>query len=75
MSSHAFKARYGLLCVAVPFSFAIQPLLLSWLTANLRSTGATTLAVPMNVSIGQAGQIVGASEQESPVSFRGLTDD
>ncbi|EKM51587.1 uncharacterized protein PHACADRAFT_212228 [Phanerochaete carnosa HHB-10118-sp] len=59
LPSHAFKARYGLLCVAVPFTFAIQPLLLSWLTANLRSTDATMLALPLNISIGQAGQIVG----------------
>lgn len=60
LPSHAFKARYALLCIAVPFSFAIQPPLLSWLSANLRSTGAATLALPLNVSIGQAGQIVGA---------------
>lgn len=57
---HAFKARYGLLCVAVAFSFASIPPLLSWLTANLRNTGASTLAVPLNVSIGQFGQIIGA---------------
>ncbi|GJE95953.1 MFS general substrate transporter [Phanerochaete sordida] len=59
LPSHAFKARYGMLCVAVSFSFASIPPLLSWLTANLRSTGASTLAVPLNVSIGQIGQIVG----------------
>lgn len=59
LPSHSFKARYGLLCVAVSFSFASIPPLLSWLTANLRNTGAATLAVPLNVSIGQIGQIVG----------------
>jgi len=59
LPSHSFKARYGLLCIAVPFSFAMEPPLLSWLTANLRSTNAATLAVPMSVAIGQAGQIVG----------------
>ncbi|KAI0804654.1 MFS general substrate transporter [Irpex lacteus] len=59
LPSHAFKARYGLLCVSVAFSFAANPLLLSWLTANLRNTGAATLAVPLNVSIAQIGQIVG----------------
>ncbi|KAI0084559.1 MFS transporter [Irpex rosettiformis] len=59
MPSHAFKARYGLLCIAVAFSFTSNPLLLSWLTANLRNTGATTLAVPLTVSLGQIGQIVG----------------
>ncbi|KAJ3542189.1 hypothetical protein NM688_g5998 [Phlebia brevispora] len=59
LHSQAFKARYGLLCVAVPFSFASIPPLLSWLAANLRNTGAMTLAIPLNVSIGQIGQIVG----------------
>ncbi|THG98012.1 hypothetical protein EW026_g4097 [Hermanssonia centrifuga] len=59
LPSQAFKARYGLLCVAVSFSFASIPPLLSWLTANLKNTGASTLAVPLNVSIGQFGQIVG----------------
>ncbi|EKM51124.1 uncharacterized protein PHACADRAFT_263116 [Phanerochaete carnosa HHB-10118-sp] len=59
LPSDSFKARYGLLCVAVPFSFAMEPPLLSWLTANVRSTSAATLAVPMNVAIGQVGQIVG----------------
>lgn len=48
-----------MLCVAVPFSFAVNPPLLSWLTANLRNTGAMTLGVPMNVSIGQIGQLIG----------------
>lgn len=55
----SFKTRYGLLCVAVSFSFASIPPLLSWLTANLRNTGASTLAVPLNVTIGQIGQFVG----------------
>ncbi|TFY69965.1 hypothetical protein EVG20_g2930 [Dentipellis fragilis] len=59
LPSTAFKARYGILCVAASFSFASIPPLLSWLTANLRGTGASTLAVPLNVSIGQIGQIVG----------------
>ncbi|KAI0338694.1 MFS transporter [Trametopsis cervina] len=59
LPAEAFKARYGLLCVAVAFSFSSTPPLLSWLTANLRNTGAATLSVPLNVSIGQIGQIVG----------------
>ncbi|EKM51125.1 uncharacterized protein PHACADRAFT_213026 [Phanerochaete carnosa HHB-10118-sp] len=59
LPSDAFKARYGLLCVAVPFSFAMEPSLLSWLTANVRGTSAATLAVPMNLASGQIGQIVG----------------
>ncbi|KAF5344590.1 hypothetical protein D9758_013907 [Tetrapyrgos nigripes] len=55
----AFKARYGVLCLAVSFSFGSIPPLLSWLTANLRSTASTTLGVPMNVSMGALGQIIG----------------
>ncbi|KAI0329739.1 MFS general substrate transporter [Cubamyces sp. BRFM 1775] len=55
----AYVARYGVLCVALPFAFAISAPCLSWLTANLRNTGATTLAVPLNVSIATIGQITG----------------
>lgn len=59
LPSHAFKARYGLLCVATSFTFASVPPMLSWLTANLRNTGALTLGVPMNVALSQIGQIIG----------------
>ena len=59
ISPTAFKARYGILVLAVSFSFASIPPLLSWLTGNLRTTGAMTLGVPLNVSIGQIGQIIG----------------
>ncbi|KAI0819999.1 MFS general substrate transporter [Trametes gibbosa] len=55
----AFTARYGVLCVALSFAFAISAPSLSWLTANLRNTGASTLAVPLNVSIATIGQITG----------------
>lgn len=55
----ALAARYGVLCVALPFAFAISAPSLSWLTGNLRSTGASTLAVPLNVSIAAIGQITG----------------
>ncbi|KAF9259247.1 MFS general substrate transporter [Marasmius fiardii PR-910] len=65
----AFKARYGVLCVAVSFAFSSIPPLLSWLTANLRTTTSTTLSVPMNVSFGGVGQIIGVyiyKANESP---------
>ncbi|KAI0370672.1 MFS transporter [Pilatotrama ljubarskyi] len=55
----AFKTRYVFLCIALSFSFACTPPSLSWLTANLRSTGAATLAIPVNVAFGQLGQIIG----------------
>ncbi|KIP07855.1 hypothetical protein PHLGIDRAFT_117727 [Phlebiopsis gigantea 11061_1 CR5-6] len=56
---HSFKARYGLLCIATAFTFASTPPQVSWLTANLRNTGALTLGVPMIISLGQIGQIIG----------------
>lgn len=57
----AFAARYAVLCVAVSFAFSVAGPMLSWLTGNLRGTGATTLIVPLNVSIAAGGQIIGAS--------------
>ncbi|KAI0739402.1 MFS transporter [Daedaleopsis nitida] len=65
----AFKARYVFLIFALSFSFSCIPPSLSWLTANLRSTGAATLAVPLNVAFGQLGQIIGVyiyKDSESP---------
>jgi len=70
LPSHEFKARYGLLCLAVTFAFASIPPLLSWLTANLKHTGASMLATALNVSIGQIGQVVGIyiyKSSEAPV--------
>ncbi|KAI1794062.1 MFS general substrate transporter [Ganoderma leucocontextum] len=65
----AFTARYAVLCVAVPFAFSISGPTLSWLTANLRGTGASTLAVPLNGSLATFGQIIGIfiyKSSESP---------
>ncbi|KIP07861.1 hypothetical protein PHLGIDRAFT_404972 [Phlebiopsis gigantea 11061_1 CR5-6] len=59
LPSHAFKARYAALCVTVPFIFATNPPQLSWLTANIADTGVMTLALPLNQSIGQIGQLIG----------------
>ena len=59
LPSTAFTARYAVLCVAVPFAFSISGPTLSWLTANLRGTGASTLAVPLNGSVATFGQIIG----------------
>ncbi|KAJ7571965.1 MFS transporter [Mycena floridula] len=55
----AFRARYGVLCIAVSFAFSCFPPVLSWLTSNTRSTSASILAVPCSVSTGAIGQIVG----------------
>ncbi|KAI0745850.1 MFS general substrate transporter [Earliella scabrosa] len=65
----AFTARYGVLCAAVSFAFAISGPTLSWLTGNLRGTGASTLAVPLNGSVATFGQITGLfiyKSSESP---------
>ncbi|ETW76666.1 major facilitator superfamily [Heterobasidion irregulare TC 32-1] len=55
----AFKARYAMLCLASSFTYSVNPCLLSWLTANLRNTSATTLAVALNFTLGNIGQIIG----------------
>ncbi|KAI0743512.1 MFS general substrate transporter [Daedaleopsis nitida] len=65
----AFTARYAVLCVAVSFAFSIAGPTLSWLTGNLRGTGASTLAVPLNGSVATFGQITGIfiyKSRESP---------
>ncbi|EIM84794.1 MFS general substrate transporter [Stereum hirsutum FP-91666 SS1] len=54
-----FKARYGMLCMAASWAYACNPSLLSWLTANLKSTTATSLSVALNVTLGTLGQIIG----------------
>ncbi|KAI8995263.1 MFS transporter [Trametes punicea] len=69
LPSDAFKARYTFLCFGLSFSFACIPPYLSWLTANLRSTGASTLAIPLNIAFGQLGQIIGVyiyKDSEAP---------
>ena len=70
LPAESFKLRYTFFVIALSFSFACIPPLLSWLTANLRSTGASTLAVPLNVSIGQVGQIIGKATLHCPYMTR-----
>ena len=53
--------RYVFLCVALSFSFACNPTSMSWLSANLRSMAAATLAIPLIGAFGQLGQIIGES--------------
>ncbi|KAF9892343.1 hypothetical protein FE257_002120 [Aspergillus nanangensis] len=55
----AYLHRYGCLIVATSGAFACIPPLLGWLSANLRSTAGTGLAIALNVSVGAPGQIVG----------------
>ncbi|PWY64772.1 MFS transporter [Aspergillus heteromorphus CBS 117.55] len=55
----AYLHRYGCLIVAACGSFACIPPLLGWLSANIRSTSGTGLAIALNVSFGAPGQIVG----------------
>jgi predicted MFS family arabinose efflux permease len=64
-----YSARYGCLIVASCGTFATIPILLGWLSANLRSTSAQGLALALNISFGAPGQILGvwiykASEQK-----------
>ncbi|QRV93519.1 major facilitator superfamily transporter [Ceratobasidium sp. AG-Ba] len=70
----AFRARFGLLCVAASGSFASIPPLLGWLSANIRGAGAIGLAIAINVSMGGMGQIIGVwiyKANEKPGYFTG----
>lgn len=55
----AYVGRYICLIVACSGAFACIPPLLGWLTGNLHSTSAASLAIALNVSFGSPGQIVG----------------
>jgi hypothetical protein len=56
----SYAPRYGALIMATSGSFACIPPMLGWLTSNIASTGATGLAIAINVSIGGGlGQIPG----------------
>ncbi|KAH9933988.1 MFS transporter [Epithele typhae] len=69
LPADAFKARYAFLFFSLSFSFASIPPSLSWLAANVHSTGAATLAIPLNVAFGQLGQIIGVyiyKDSEAP---------
>ncbi|PBK60219.1 MFS transporter [Armillaria solidipes] len=56
----SFKTRYVMLCIGTMSSYASIPLLVIWLTENLRDTDAMTLAIPMYITIGVLlGQITG----------------
>ncbi|KAA8650079.1 putative MFS transporter [Aspergillus tanneri] len=59
LPADAYLHRYGCLIVATSGSFACIPPLLGWLSANLRSTAGTGLAIALNISFGAPGQIVG----------------
>lgn len=54
-----YKSRYACLVIAACGTFATIPILLGWLSANLRSTSAQGLALALNISIGAPGQILG----------------
>lgn len=45
--------------IATAFSFASIPPLLGWLSSNTRNSTAATLQIPINISFGGIGQIVG----------------
>lgn len=56
----AYASRYGALIMATVGAFACIPPMLGWLTSNIASTGATGLAIAINVSVGGGvGQIPG----------------
>ncbi|KAL4965348.1 putative MFS transporter [Aspergillus stella-maris] len=59
LPADAYLSRYGCLIVATAGSFGCIPPLLGWLSANIRSTAGTGLAIALNVSFGAPGQIIG----------------
>ncbi|KAF8713221.1 Major Facilitator Superfamily, partial [Rhizoctonia solani] len=70
----AFKARYGVLCLATASSFACVAPSLGWLSSNLHTTGAAGLALGLALSFAGPGQIIGVwiyKSNESPRYFTG----
>ncbi|KAF2020465.1 permease of the major facilitator superfamily [Aaosphaeria arxii CBS 175.79] len=55
----SYTSRYACLVIAACGTFATIPILLGWLSANLRSTSAQGLALALNISFGAPGQILG----------------
>lgn len=55
----ALIPRYVLLCISACAVFSSVPKL-AWLLNNLRSTGASGLAIGLNASVGAIGEIIGA---------------
>lgn len=54
-----YTARYVILILANSGAFASIPPLLGWLSANSRNTTAAAITIPINVSFGGIGQIIG----------------
>ncbi|CAE6498875.1 unnamed protein product [Rhizoctonia solani] len=70
----AFKARYGVLCLATASAFACVAPSLGWLSSNLHTTGAAGLALGLALSFAGPGQIIGVwiyKANESPGYFTG----
>ncbi|KAH8914825.1 MFS general substrate transporter, partial [Atractiella rhizophila] len=54
-----YTGRYIVLFMAVSGAFACIPPLLGWISTNSRGTTGATIAVPLNVSFGGCGQMIG----------------
>lgn len=54
-----FTTRYAILILANSGAFACIPPLLGWLSSNARGTTAAAITIPLNVSFGGIGQIIG----------------
>ncbi|KAH7329808.1 MFS transporter [Rhizoctonia solani] len=70
----AFKAWYGVLCLAKTGAFACVAPSLGWLSSNLHTTSAAGLALGLAISVAGPGQIIGAwiyKSDESPGYFTG----
>ncbi|CAE6489926.1 unnamed protein product, partial [Rhizoctonia solani] len=70
----AYKARYGVLCLATASSFACVAPTLGWLSSNLHTTGSAAVALGIGMSFAGPGSIIGVwiyKANESPGYFTG----
>ncbi|CAE6434748.1 unnamed protein product [Rhizoctonia solani] len=70
----AFKARYGILCLATASTFACVAPSLGWLSSNLHTTGFAGVALGLAMSFAGPGSIIGVwiyKPNESPGYFTG----
>ncbi|KIL92420.1 hypothetical protein FAVG1_04831 [Fusarium avenaceum] len=66
-----YHGRYACLVIAACGTFATIPILLGWLSANLRSTSSQGLALALNISFGAPGQILGVWVYKGSEKTRG----
>ncbi|KAM0457504.1 hypothetical protein ACHAO4_003305 [Trichoderma viride] len=59
LPGHLFAARYAMLCISTAGVFAGLPPLCAWISDNVRTTTAGSLATGLNIAFTGPGQIIG----------------